>query len=155
VLRALSAEEMHQAVKREVGGASVFIAAAAVADYRPAVRVERKMKKSESALTLQLEPTPDILAEVGQARTNGLLVVGFAAETDALVEDARDKLVRKNLDAIVANDLTQEGAGFDTDTNIITLLTRDREQPARLPLMSKLDAAHRILDEIVRLRRMS
>ncbi|HYH84989.1 MAG TPA: hypothetical protein VEX60_05860, partial [Pyrinomonadaceae bacterium] len=61
--------------------------------------------------------------------------------------------VRKNLDAIVANDLTQEGAGFDTETNIITLLTRDREQPARLPLMSKLDAAHRILDEVVRLRR--
>jgi phosphopantothenoylcysteine decarboxylase/phosphopantothenate--cysteine ligase len=155
VLRALSADEMHEAVMREVGGASVFIAAAAVADYRPVARVERKMKKSGSALTLRLEPTPDILAEVGRARTNGLLVVGFAAETDAVVENARDKLVRKNLDAIVANDLTQEGAGFDTGTNIITLLTRDREQPAPLPLMSKLDAAHRILDEVVRLRRIS
>lgn len=153
VLHALSAEEMHDAVMREVGDASVFIAAAAVADYRPAARLENKIKKSKSALTLELEPTPDILAEVGRARTNGLLVFGFAAETDAVVENARDKLVRKNLDAIVANDLTQEGAGFDTETNIITLLTRDRERPLPLPLMSKLDAAHRILDEVVRLRR--
>ena len=153
VLRAVSAEEMRDAVMREVGEASVFIAAAAVADYRPAARVENKIKKSLDALTLRLEPTPDILSEVGLARTNGLLVVGFAAETDALIENARDKLVRKNLDAIVANDLTQKGAGFDLETNIITILTRDREQPAPLPLMSKLDAAHRILDEVVRLRR--
>ncbi|HYH87440.1 MAG TPA: bifunctional phosphopantothenoylcysteine decarboxylase/phosphopantothenate--cysteine ligase CoaBC, partial [Pyrinomonadaceae bacterium] len=79
VLRAVSAEEMRDAVMREVGDASVFIAAAAVADYRPAARVESKIKKSESSLTLRLEPTPDILAEVGRARTNGLLVVGFAA----------------------------------------------------------------------------
>jgi phosphopantothenoylcysteine decarboxylase/phosphopantothenate--cysteine ligase len=153
VLRAVSAEEMRDAVMREVGDASVFIAAAAVADYRPAERVENKIKKSVDALTLRLEPTPDILAEVSRARTNGLLVVGFAAETDALIDNARDKLVRKNLDAIVANDLTQQGAGFDIETNIITILARDGEQPAQLPLMSKLDAAHRILDEVVRLRR--
>jgi phosphopantothenoylcysteine decarboxylase/phosphopantothenate--cysteine ligase len=153
LLRALSAEQMRAAVMREVGDASVFIAAAAVADYRPTARAEGKIKKAASALTLRLEPTPDILAEVARARTNGLLVFGFAAETDALVENAREKLVRKNLDAIVANDLTQEGAGFDTATNIITLLTRDREQPLALPLMSKLDAAHRILDEVARLRR--
>lgn len=153
VVRALSAVEMHDAVMSEIGAASVFIAAAAVADYRPAARAGSKIKKSASSLTLTLEPTPDILAEVGRARTNGLLVFGFAAETDALVENARSKLIRKNLDAVVANDLTMEGAGFDTDTNIITLITRDREQPATLPLMSKLDAAHRILDEVARLRR--
>jgi phosphopantothenoylcysteine decarboxylase / phosphopantothenate---cysteine ligase len=153
VVRALSAVEMRDAVMSEIGAASVFIAAAAVADYRPVARVESKIKKSESALTLTLEPTPDILAEVGRARTNGLLVFGFAAETDSVVENARAKLVRKNLDAVVANDLTQEGAGFDTETNVITLITRDREQPATLPLMSKLEAAHRILDEVVRLRR--
>ena len=113
------------------------------------------MKKSGSALTLELEPTPDILAEVSRARHNGLLVVGFAAETERVLENARDKLKRKNLDAVVANDLTQDGAGFDTETNVVTLLARDREQPAALPLMSKLDAAHRVLDEVVRLRRLS
>jgi phosphopantothenoylcysteine decarboxylase/phosphopantothenate--cysteine ligase len=155
VVRAVSASEMRDAVMREVGGATVFVAAAAVADYRPAMRAGEKIKKSDSALTLSLEPTPDVLAEVSGARHNGLLVVGFAAETERVVENARDKLRRKNLDAIVANDLTQDGAGFDTETNVITLLTRDREQPDSLPLMSKLDAAHRILDEVVRLRRSS
>jgi phosphopantothenoylcysteine decarboxylase/phosphopantothenate--cysteine ligase len=152
VLRAMSAEEMRSAVAREVESATVFIAAAAVADYRPASRAESKIKKSKSDLTLKLEPTPDILAEVGRARRDGLLVIGFAAETDNVVENARDKLNRKNLDAVVANDITQDGAGFDTETNVITLIARDREQPAALPLMSKLEAAHRILDEVVRLR---
>ncbi|HWW75609.1 MAG TPA: phosphopantothenoylcysteine decarboxylase, partial [Pyrinomonadaceae bacterium] len=106
----------------------------------------------QSALTLSLEPTPDILAEVARARHERLLVIGFAAETERLVENARDKLTRKNLDAVVANDLTQRGAGFDGDTNVITLLTRDRAEPDALPLMSKLDAAHRVLDEVARLR---
>src|SRR5215212_571752 len=152
-VRAFSAEEMRDAVVREVAGATVFIAAAAVADYRPAARAREKMKKTGSALTLTLEPTPDILAEVSSSRRDGLLVVGFAAETERVVENARDKLTRKNLDAVVANDLTQDCAGFDTETNVITLLTRDREQPHTLPLMSKLDAAHRILDEVVRLRK--
>ncbi|HEX7312513.1 MAG TPA: bifunctional phosphopantothenoylcysteine decarboxylase/phosphopantothenate--cysteine ligase CoaBC [Pyrinomonadaceae bacterium] len=154
-VRAFSAEEMRAAVMREVADATVFVAAAAVADYRPAERAREKMKKSQSALTLTLEPTPDILAEVSRTRRDGLLVVGFAAETERVVENARDKLTRKNLDAIVANDLTQDGAGFDKETNVITLLARDREEPAALPLMSKLDAAHRILDEVVRLRRNS
>src|SRR2546421_6467861 len=153
VLRARSAEEMRAAVMREVERASVFVAAAAVADYRPASRADAKIKKSGAALTLTLEPTPDILAEVAGARRDGLLVVGFAAETDNVVENARDKLLRKNLDAVVANDLTQDGAGFDAETSVITLLARDRERPAALPLMSKLDAAHRVLDEVVRLRR--
>ena len=153
LLRAVSAAEMRDAVMREVGGATVFVAAAAVADYRPAERATAKLKKSDSALTLTLEPTPDILSEVSGSRRDGLLVVGFAAETERVVENARLKLARKDLDAVVANDLTQEGAGFDTETNVVTLLTRDREQPRALPLMSKLDAAHHILDEVVRLRR--
>ncbi|PYT04227.1 MAG: bifunctional phosphopantothenoylcysteine decarboxylase/phosphopantothenate--cysteine ligase CoaBC, partial [Acidobacteria bacterium] len=126
VLRARSAEEMRVAVLREIERASVFVAAAAVADYRPAARAEGKIKKSAAALTLTLEPTPDILAEVAGARRDGLLVVGFAAETDNVLENARDKLLRKNLDAVVANDITQDGAGFDAETNIITLLARDR-----------------------------
>jgi phosphopantothenoylcysteine decarboxylase/phosphopantothenate--cysteine ligase len=152
VVRAVSAAEMREAVMREVTNASVFIAAAAVADYRPAERAASKMKKSGESLTLRLEPTPDILEEVARARRDGLLVVGFAAETDSVLENARAKLERKNLDAVVANDLTQGGAGFDKDTNVITLLTRDRERPDTLPLMSKLDAAHRVLDEVARLR---
>ncbi|HEX8559343.1 MAG TPA: bifunctional phosphopantothenoylcysteine decarboxylase/phosphopantothenate--cysteine ligase CoaBC [Pyrinomonadaceae bacterium] len=153
LVRAVSAAEMREAVMREVARATVFVAAAAVADYRPAARAAEKIKKSGDAFALTLEPTPDILAEVSAARRDGLLVVGFAAETERLVEHARDKLRRKNLDAVVANDLTQRGAGFNTDTNVITLLTRDRDEPAALPLMSKLDAAHRVLDEVVRLRR--
>jgi phosphopantothenoylcysteine decarboxylase/phosphopantothenate--cysteine ligase len=153
VVRALSAEEMRGAVLSEVGRATVFIAAAAVSDYRPAARSAHKLKKTAAGMTLELEPTPDILAEVAAARHNGLLVVGFAAETDDLVENARQKLQRKKLDAIVANDVTREGAGFDGDTNAVTLLARDREGHVELPLMSKSEAAGRILDEVLRLRR--
>jgi phosphopantothenoylcysteine decarboxylase/phosphopantothenate--cysteine ligase len=153
VVRALSVEEMRAAVVGEVARASVFIAAAAVSDYRPAERAASKIKKSGAELSIRLERTPDILAEVSRARTNGLLVVGFAAETERVLEHARQKLERKNLDAIVANDITRDGAGFDADTNVVTLLARDRADATELPLMSKLEAAHRILDEILRLRR--
>jgi phosphopantothenoylcysteine decarboxylase/phosphopantothenate--cysteine ligase len=153
VLRAPSAEEMRAAVENEVKGATVFIAAAAVSDYRPATRAEDKLKKTGEVFTLTLEPTPDILAGVSGARKTGLLVFGFAAETERVLEHAREKLERKNLDAIVANDLTQEGAGFNSETNVVTLITRDSSEPRTLPLMSKLEAAHRILDEVVRLRR--
>ncbi len=153
IVRATSAEEMRAAVLKELDAATVFIAAAAVADYRPALRAESKIKKSDAALTLTLEPTPDILAEVSAIRQNGLLVIGFAAETTDVLAHARQKLERKRLDAIVANDITRVGAGFDVETNIITLLARDRETPVELPLLSKLEAAHRILDEVARLRR--
>ncbi|MGH9901956.1 MAG: bifunctional phosphopantothenoylcysteine decarboxylase/phosphopantothenate--cysteine ligase CoaBC [Pyrinomonadaceae bacterium] len=155
IVRAVSAEEMHWAVMGELAGTSVFVGAAAIADYRPASPAARKIKKSGAALTLTLEPTTDVLAEVARARHDGLLVVGFAAETDDVIKHAREKLRRKNLDAIVANDITRDGAGFDSATNVVTILSRDREAPVELPLMSKLDAAHRILDEIVRLRRIS
>ncbi|MBC7909252.1 MAG: bifunctional phosphopantothenoylcysteine decarboxylase/phosphopantothenate--cysteine ligase CoaBC [Pyrinomonadaceae bacterium] len=153
LVRAASAEEMRDAVMKEINEATVFIAAAAVADYRPASRAASKIKKSEAALSIELVPTPDILAEVARARRNGLLVVGFAAETGNVIENAQDKLRRKQLDAIVANDITREGAGFDVETNIITLIARDTDAPVALPLMSKLEAAHRILDEVLRLRR--
>lgn len=153
LLRASSAEEMREAVMKEISGATIFIAAAAVSDYRPTMRATGKIKKSAESLTLNLEPTPDILAEVSEARQNGLLVVGFAAETDDVINHARSKLERKHLDAIVANDITRDGAGFDTQTNIVTIITRLSDAPIELPLMSKLEAAHRILDEIARLRR--
>jgi phosphopantothenoylcysteine decarboxylase/phosphopantothenate--cysteine ligase len=153
VVRALSAEAMRDAVMKEVSGATVFIAAAAVADYRPSKREPAKLKKAAASLSLALEPTPDILAEVSAAKRNGLLVVGFAAETNDVLRHARAKLERKGLDAIVANDVTLAGAGFDTQTNVVTIITRAQDEPIELPQMSKLEASHRILDEIARLRR--
>jgi phosphopantothenoylcysteine decarboxylase/phosphopantothenate--cysteine ligase len=153
LLRAISAEEMRDAVMQEIEKATIFIAAAAVSDYRAALPAASKIKKSDASLTLTLEPTPDILASVAAKRHNGLLVVGFAAETDNVIAQARAKLERKRLDAIVANDVTRAGAGFETETNIVTILTR--ENAVELPLMSKREAAHRILDQIAGLRRRS
>ncbi|MDT7542710.1 MAG: phosphopantothenoylcysteine decarboxylase / phosphopantothenate---cysteine ligase [Acidobacteriota bacterium] len=149
----ISAEEMHASVEREIERATIFIAAAAVADYRPVRRAAQKIKKSDASLNLELEPTPDILASVAASRRDGLLVIGFAAESERVVVHAREKLQRKRLDAIVANDITRDDAGFDSETNAITIITSDRDDALELPLMSKLEAAHRILDEIVRLRR--
>ncbi|MFL6208106.1 MAG: bifunctional phosphopantothenoylcysteine decarboxylase/phosphopantothenate--cysteine ligase CoaBC [Pyrinomonadaceae bacterium] len=154
VVRALSAEEMHAAVLSELAQATIFIGAAAVSDYRPSTRAGQKIKKSQAALTLELEPTPDILAGVSGARHDGLLVIGFAAESDRVIEHARAKLERKQLDAIVANDITRADAGFDMETNIVTLLARDRATPLELPLMSKHAVADHILDEIARLRQL-
>src|ERR1043165_2282362 len=150
VVRALSAEEMSQAVAQEIAKHSVFIGAAAIADYRPAHRAEQKIKKSEEQITLTLERTPDVLSQVAASRANGMLVVGFAAETENLLANAKEKLQRKKLDAIVANDVTREGSGFDSATNAITIITRD--ETLKLPLLSKRKAADRILDVIVQLR---
>lgn len=152
VLRAISADQMYEAVMHELPNATVFIGAAAVADYRPAQRAATKIKKTQSSMVLKLERTRDILGDVAAARNNGLLVIGFAAETNDILTNAREKLRAKDLDAIVANDVTRIDAGFDSDANAITILARDAETALELPLMSKLEAAHRILDEIVRLR---
>ena len=148
-----SAEEMRAAVKSEINQATIFIAAAAVADYRPIGFATQKIKKTGDGLTLQLEPTPDILAEVAAAPHDNLIVVGFAAETNDVLQQARAKLERKQLDAVVANNVTQPGAGFDIETNIITIITRDKDEPIELPLLSKRAAADHILDEVIRLRR--
>lgn len=152
LVRTQTAEEMHAAVKREISEASIFIGAAAVADYRPASRADNKIKKTGADFVLVLEATPDILSEVARDRREEQLVIGFAAETEDVVNHARAKLHSKKLDAIVANDVALRGAGFDTTTNAITIITRDRHEPQALPLMTKLECAHRILDEIVRLR---
>jgi phosphopantothenoylcysteine decarboxylase/phosphopantothenate--cysteine ligase len=150
IVNALSAEEMSQAVARESAGASVFIGAAAIADYRPAQRAEQKIKKSSDSITLTLERTPDVLSQVAASRSNGMLVIGFAAETENVVENAKEKLRKKKLDAIVANDVTRHDSGFDTATNAITIITGD--EAIELPVLSKRDAADRILDAIVKLR---
>jgi phosphopantothenoylcysteine decarboxylase / phosphopantothenate---cysteine ligase len=145
-----SAEEMHRVVVAKFPDSSVAIFAAAVADYRPAASRAQKIKRDTEPFTLSLEPTPDILASV--ARNKGdKLVVGFAAETQNLAENARKKLASKNADLMVANDVTAEGAGFDHETNVVTLFARDgREQP--LPRMEKREVAQHILDEVIRLR---
>jgi phosphopantothenoylcysteine decarboxylase / phosphopantothenate---cysteine ligase len=143
-------EEMYAAAQRRAAEYSIAIFAAAVADYRPAEPHARKMKRSKEEMTIRLEPTTDILAEF--AREKGeRLVVGFAAETDHVAENARKKLLAKNADLIVANDVAAEGAGFDHDTNIVTLFSRDGRDLA-LPKMTKQEVAQRILDEAVRLR---
>jgi phosphopantothenoylcysteine decarboxylase/phosphopantothenate--cysteine ligase len=145
-----SAEEMQRAVQANFAGCTIAIFAAAVADYRPAEKSGQKIKRGAASLTLRLEPNPDILATV--AREKGeRLVVGFAAETEQVPENARKKLAQKNADMIVANDVSKEDAGFDADTNIVTLFSRDgRDLP--LPKLSKGEVAERILDEAVRLR---
>ena len=150
VVKALSAEEMLKAVASEAGKASVFIGAAAIADYRPTQREPQKIKKSNESITLTLERTPDVLSQVAASRANGMLVVGFAAETENVVENAGEKLRSKKLDAIVANDVSRADAGFDTPTNAITIITGD--DSVELPVMSKAEAADRILDAIVKIR---
>jgi phosphopantothenoylcysteine decarboxylase/phosphopantothenate--cysteine ligase len=145
-----TAKEMHRAVFARIADSSIAVFAAAVADYRPAEQRAEKIKKGAAPLVVSFEPTPDILSEV--ARNKGQkIVVGFAAETDQVAENARKKLAAKNADLIVANDVTAEGAGFDHDTNIVTLFSRDGRDLA-LPKMNKSEVAHRILDEVVRLR---
>jgi len=142
-----STQEMRHAVRERAVEADVIIMAAAVSDYRPAASHTQKLKRGEGSLTLQLEPTPDILAELGREKGSRILV-GFAAETTQLAENARGKLARKGADMIVANDVTQEGAGFDADTNIVTLFLRDgREIP--LPKLTKFEVANRILDAVL------
>jgi phosphopantothenoylcysteine decarboxylase/phosphopantothenate--cysteine ligase len=152
-IRAVSAAEMYGAVKKVIGEATVFVSAAAVSDYRPTRRPQEKIKKGQKSLTLNLEPTTDILKEISDTRRDGLLVIGFAAETENVLANAREKLQSKNLDAIVANDVARTDAGFDAETNAISIIRRGNETPIVLPLMSKLEAADRILDEVVSLRK--
>ena len=147
-----TAAQMAQSVLRHFDQATVTLMAAAVADFRPTEIHPRKIKKQDGIPTLKLEPTPDILALLAPRRRPGQVVVGFAAETENLEAHAAAKLHEKRLDLIAANDVLQEGAGFDSDTNIVTLLFPDgRTKP--LEKMSKLDVAQRILDEVVEIRR--
>ena len=142
-----SALQMRDETLRMAAEATVVIKAAAVADYRPTAPSEQKIKKEKAgALTLELEKNPDILAELGKAKEDRILC-GFAAETAELAANARKKLQEKNLDLVVANDVTQTGAGFDGDTNIVRLLFRDGTEEA-FPQMTKDEVAHRLLDRI-------
>lgn len=143
-----SAAEMAEAVRREAPEAEVIIMAAAVADYRPKTIAAEKIKKKPGDLTLKLERTEDILAGLGQTKRPGQLLVGFAAETNDLLDHARAKLVAKNCDWIVANDISRPDRGFGADTNAVTLLARDG-RTLELPLRSKAALAEKILDLIL------
>lgn len=153
VVGTTTANEMHRAVMERAGDATIFIAAAAVADYAAAEAADKKIKKAADKLELTLQRTPDILRDVARARRNGQLIIGFAAETENLLANAWEKLVSKDLDAIVANDVSTAGGGFDSANNAIAILFRDRPDTVELPLMPKEEAAHRILDEVVKLRK--
>jgi phosphopantothenoylcysteine decarboxylase/phosphopantothenate--cysteine ligase len=150
VVRVETGLEMYDAVIPRSDEQDVVIAAAAVADYRPKERFAHKVKKSDGPLIVEFVRNPDILLEVGRRRRDGQVIVGFAAETENVIAHARGKLERKNADFFVANDVTQEGAGFGTETNVVTLV--DHEGEERLPLMSKREVAHRILDRVVQIR---
>lgn len=142
--------EMREAVLSRLNEASIVIKAAAVADYRPVTASVQKMKRT-GPMTVEFEPTEDILAEVVARRQPGQLIIGFAAETENVMAHGRDKLLRKGADAIVLNDVSRVGIGFDSDRNAVTFLTRHTAQD--LPEMSKRDLADRILGEVIALRR--
>lgn len=140
-----SAEEMYEAVMEEYDDAAIVIKTAAVADYRPKVSYDHKVKKQPGEQILELERTRDILFELGQKK-QGQVLIGFAAETDHVAEYAQAKLTKKNTDMIVANNVKAEGAGFGTDTNIVTMYKRDGSS-IELPMMSKKAVAVKILEE--------
>jgi phosphopantothenoylcysteine decarboxylase/phosphopantothenate--cysteine ligase len=150
IVQVCSAQEMHQAVMARAEQADLIIKAAAVADFRPTARGEQKVKKGRSeTMVVELQRNPDILAELGENK-GARVLIGFAAETEELLKNAREKLTKKNLDMIVANDVTQEGAGFDGDTNIVRFLTADGSVE-ELPQMSKAAVADALLDRAVAL----
>ncbi|MCH5264198.1 MAG: phosphopantothenoylcysteine decarboxylase, partial [Lachnospiraceae bacterium] len=152
VVEVTSAADMFEAVTSRAASQDIIIKAAAVADYRPKTVADNKIKKKdeEADLSMPLERTDDILAWLGSHKKPGQILCGFSMETEHMLENSRKKLVKKNLDIIAANNLKEEGAGFGTTTNVLTLITRDNILP--LPMMTKTEAAHRLLDEILRLQ---
>jgi phosphopantothenoylcysteine decarboxylase/phosphopantothenate--cysteine ligase len=146
-----SAEQMRQAALRLLPEATIVIKTAAVADYRPKNAAEQKIKR-KGAMALELEPTSDILAELGRAK-RAQIIVGFAAETENVLENARKKLLAKGLDAIVVNDVSREGVGFDSDRNAVTIITQN--EVVEVPETTKWEVAQHVLDQVVRLRKLA
>ena len=149
VVPVVSAADMAQAVKAAASEQDIIIKAAAVADYRPRVTADEKLKKQDDDLSVELERTEDILAWLGAHRREGQILCGFSMETEHLLENSRAKLEKKKIDMMVANNLRQEGAGFGTDTNVVTLLTKEGTE--ELPLLSKEEVADRLLDRLLTL----
>ncbi len=146
VVDIISAEDMYNAVVSRFDRADIVIKAAAVADYRPAVRAEDKIKKSDGDMKIELERTKDIIATLGSMKRENQFLCGFSMETRDMVENSKKKLVKKNLDMIAANNVKVKGAGFAGDTNILTVITKDGVR--ELPLLSKEEAADVLLDMI-------
>lgn len=147
LVQVTSARDMFEAVKAAAADQDVIVKAAAVADYRPAEVSDQKVKKKDGDLSIRLERTDDILAWLGDHRREGQFLCGFSMETEHMLENSRAKLEKKHLDMIVANNLKVEGAGFGVDTNVVTLITGDRE--LELPKLTKDEVAHRLLDFIL------
>lgn len=145
-----SAKDMYEEVTSRFEVQDIVIKAAAVADYRPAVVADQKLKKKDDEMSIALERTDDILAYLGSHKQEHQILCGFAMETEQMVEHAKGKLVKKNLDLIAANNVKVAGAGFGTDTNVVTLITRDEIR--ELELMSKADVSVQIVNEILRIR---
>ena len=141
---------MFDAISERLANADVLIMAAAVADYTPVVCADQKIKKKEGDMTIELKRTRDILKYAGENKKDGQIICGFSMETENLLENSRKKLTSKNCDLIAANSISESGAGFKTDTNRITLISRDSVR--ELSLMSKLEAADILLDEIAKMR---
>ena len=149
VVPIVSAKDMFEAVTSRAAEQDIIIKAAAVADYRPKYVSDEKMKKKDGDLSIQLERTDDILAWLGDHRREGQILCGFSMETSNMLENSRKKLEKKHVDMIAANNLKQAGAGFGTDTNILTLITQD--SVTELPMMSKEEAAAGLLDALMKL----
>jgi phosphopantothenoylcysteine decarboxylase/phosphopantothenate--cysteine ligase len=147
--RVETAEEMHAAVLKLLPESTVVIKTAAVADFRPKAEARQKIKR-KGAMTLDLEPTSDILAEVAR-RKSSQVVIGFAAETENVLENARKKLASKSLDAIVVNDVSRDGIGFDSDRNAVTIISQS--EVVEVPETSKWEVAQRVLDQVAKLRK--
>ncbi len=146
-IRTVSAAEMAEAVKAHYQAQDIIVKAAAVADFRPVSAAQEKIKKSTAATTLELEKTEDILVWLGEHKKSGQFICGFSMETENLIENSRDKLNRKHIHMIAANHLKQEGAGFQGDTNVVTLLTANEEK--QLPLLSKEETAKELIDFVL------
>lgn len=146
VIPVTTAQEMYEAVDAQFDSQDIVVMSAAVADYRPKCAAAEKIKKQDATAVLELERTKDILGSMSEKKS-GQFLCGFSMETEHMLENSRAKLVRKHLDMIVANNLRMEGAGFGTDTNIVTLITKDTVQ--ELPMMSKDEVAHAIFDRIL------
>ena len=149
VVNIVSAADMYDAVMKYKDEADIIIKSAAVADYTPCDVANEKIKKKDGDMSIPLSRTKDILKELGATKRDGQFICGFSMETENLIENSRAKLDKKNVDMIAANSLRVEGAGFGTDTNVITLITKD--DTVELPIMSKSEAAEKILDKILKL----
>ena len=147
IINVISAKDMFEAVKKESSNCDIIIKSAAVADYKPKIYSDEKIKKKDNELSIELERTDDILKYLGENKKEGQILIGFSMETNNMIENSKNKLIKKNVDMIVANNLKDKGAGFGTDTNIVTLITQKNVK--NLSLMSKDKVADEIFNEIL------